>query len=521
MAIFSVLPSFAEVEEPSSARTYYDFTQNLDRTIPHSGTCPASAQPFTVLPTSLLCEPNAFSKICQNRSQESIQQERQFRTRSRVMDVRMGPALEAGVQMYIDQGGENVDAEAKFSFAWNHVQTELTRSQREQVDKNVKKAAEVFLSTIRKSQRLSHEQKENLSQIVQACMENPARLDVQKMNHRNASVQVSISPMVTFPDGTAKAKDPLVESLAQNCQLRLSGIEWQECAEATPECFSTLFHELGHLVNSCHYLELSLNLEDSAKAIKKQNLAEIEKEYSSHLFVPNSESTNLKEYMLTQLIQTRNRSRALFKTLKESVSCLEKASDPHVSLLNSCPNKLMNFDVSVDEIKYCGLRSTVGHPTQWFEAEADLWGAEAFSEWISSKTTEPTVARHLTLSAIEAWCIEGLEGAAPKNPFELEKAIQKSVKAELKAIGMKPTQANIKALRSTRFGAKAPRCEIQPKEKNLAPWMDPHQEWSHRIDRNHLLNSSLRKTLGCSNSETADQSSLVTCSPLQSKETPK
>ena len=219
---------------------------------------------------------------------------------------------------------------------------------------HVQEAVNIFRSMIDQVPYLNPKQRDRLKGIIATCPDD-IHLDGLALG-LNADVQNFDNDKVPY----------------DRCSLGLSNKMLIECAEGSAVCFGTLFHEFGHMLNSCRYLV--------ANQLKVTHWWE----FSSPYFSPEDE--------------------ALGEALERVGQCYTKKgiSSPHFGIVNTCESK---NQLSDDLRSRCGIENDRDHPSQLLEAQADFWGAAAFSLWLNQNHKSPDGRRHGFIDFAGQWCL--------------------------------------------------------------------------------------------------------------------
>lgn len=263
--------------------------------------------------------------------------------------------------------------------------------------------------------------------------------------------------------------NPLLEARS-HCALKLSPQAWMECTEGSSTCMYLLFHELGHLMNTCplHNAAYFSSNELKEPSIKSKPAAD-----KSLRFI--------KEH-----------STGLARILESKTSCLTNLSDPKFTPPNTCSDK----SAPAVTRERCDLWATAGYPPQWEESEADLWAGSAFAQYLEDEIGQDTELRAKALYDIMSeWC----------GDQQMRKRWWGSLGPE-----SRDTLSKLGISRKLEL-AKQEGCKPSPgTEKQYGPpWLDEHQTRETRFNRIVLRNLDLRDALGCKNSAEIP----FTCSP--------
>lgn len=362
---------------------------------------------------------------------------------------------------------------------------------RPRVEERVHTAVKIFTSTLRQARFLSHLEQNVLIRAIRACTTN---VEVWHTTEMNA---------LSSPPSSA---EDLLEVDESVCNIGLSPKYFIECAAGTVACYRVLFHEMAHFINTCRFLQMASALE---RAAEHQGWTE-------------------------EVEQVHQTLMQLAEKMRLSTACLEQTGEPHAGLVNMCR---FTSHVGDLEVRYCEQtdRTRTAHPSQWEEAEADLWAAVNLAHWfnqahipmadrqagvratmqkvcIESGFTEMDVDEEEEDEEAPSWAPEQqlarlwgalrqVMGNTPNNEETVEVPILLPTRAVVQHSALRWLET--KVLRCRALGPEVP-----------AHWSwEGHQDWETRWNRTFLRTPELRQALGCAVSE-----DLPVCSPLEEKD---
>lgn len=456
---------------------------------PGGGTCARGWSNPDPIPTA--CLPDPHSLICGSIERPVLEKARRLETRLRPYHDRLGQATDQAVAATIRELGPipapGASGRARYrrrfaeaiarqlgpaAFNLNlDLFKDLTPS-RAQVAANVNRARGIFLRALGRANGLGPDQRRILERVL-SCVRNPQIKGFD--TERNAAIfkplrtgqvadraheQLGDGMDLVLTDGLTagdffangsgfrRRVNPLLASVG-GCMVLLSAKTWIDCAEGGPACFTTLFHEIGHLVTSCTYRDLAARARDTSAELTY-----------------GSGATRVMGFLSRQ-------ADSLASALEDNASCLATLSSPREAILNGCDGP----EGTSSRIRSrCGLGAHHGYPSQWNEAEADFWGATATALWLEETYADPAARAHAIYESTAQWCADStLEHARPR-----------------------PTHPDVK--RANALLEEPEDCEREfaaARAPAVAAWKDPHQDWATRINRNVLRNDDLRRALGC------------------------
>ncbi|MBI3543126.1 MAG: hypothetical protein HY075_07625 [Deltaproteobacteria bacterium] len=283
----------------------------------------------------------------------------------------------------------------------------------------------------------------------------------------------------TEKDGFEVLVNPLEEA-EYKCNLTLTPTVWLDCVDATPQCIRTIFHELGHTLNSCQFYWMN-----SAANTMHDELKDA--------------SVDSLKHAGTYMKFLADESLGFARTLVRATGCLSALSAPKDAVESACPR---DPAVSDEYFKHCGsvtgdhgnaLEAAAGFPAQWDEAEADFWAATGMAQWL----TENYPSQQERMSAFY--------GVWAEHCASIDKLGEESAESEL----FSKVKFAGKAEAGKSEGGNGCLAKTKAPTKALA-WNDTHQSRALRANRNYMRNSDLRRALGC----TANPEIPLTCSPI-------
>lgn len=446
------------------------FSIDAALTPPTSCNPPAEAQS----PIPVACLPDPFEQLCITATPEIEKLARDTEARAQQNAKNFDRFFDEGIA----SAEKNVGSLRKkhdfefgrryFRHAWNHVRESFTRGTEAKVKGVVLEAMDVFLETLKNSPILTADEKKDIEAVLRRCTDKPV-LDVSTVGSRNASVELN-TEMKAFlrelsQDAIEEGRYVHIHPRAgMGCALGLSDKQWMDCVDRNPLCFEVLFHEFGHILNSCNFLSMA----HESSRIK----AGLQQDDSNPLaFAAMRRALKISEEEM----------QSLGNALVRSTDCLSTLSEPKDPLPNDCD---LEGKIPAPFKQRCGAGSLEKFPTQWREAEADFWGASALANWVKKLPNQKDRNDYFNSIAAQ-WCLE--ERAGFKSNRTSKPLSQK---------GQQLIREYNELMNSQKQA-----CEATP-SRTLArplpqPWIDPHQSLARRFNRNYLRNSDLRDALGC------------------------
>lgn len=339
------------------------------------------------------------------------------------------------------------------------------------VRERVAEAVETFNRMLQGSSRLTLEQKQALQNIVKGC-ESGIELQQFPFGRRNGEeVSWLRDRQYSSPEYLERVRRGQVAAQAGmvSCKISLSLDNWMDCAENRPTCFDQLFHELAHSINTC---ALAAYSDISAKAAADAGDL-------------NYEDSLTKETTLARAAETYG---DLARTvLQGNRFCLTAISNPRTAVRSECAAP--DFQRFGFPDGYCRNDEMPDFPSQWNEAEADLWAASALAEWLTQKPANRGFQdRRGAMSEI-------MGGLCLDEKRPINDSFDPPAKDEPPA--RCSTVSAVPGVNTSR----------------MKSWL-AHQSYTLRYDGNYLSNSDLRAALGCSFEQARVP---ATCSPRDSK----
>ncbi|MBI3555980.1 MAG: hypothetical protein HY074_06940 [Deltaproteobacteria bacterium] len=401
-------------------------------------------------PVPLICKPDPYAGLCKANRQ--------------LVNAKL-----ASYKKYVESRivGKSADEVAKFK-------SEL-ESRRPDVVAMIEKAKPYFEQTLKAYLGLENYQ-EFIGKMMK-CVDHPAieidtawnmhmsrgwnlaPIEARTRRHLDADKQV----VVTRGKSHGDVFNPLAESF-NGCSLTMTPWSWLECANGETDCMIVLFHEFGHLLNSCHF----------------ERLGEMSEQISGNQIVAGVENFLARQ------------GSEVARVIRDNNRCLQTLSAPKYAVPDKCDH---SDGLSDSYLKHCGRDETFQYhwPSQWVEAEADFISASATATWFKEAklgTLERT--KIITDYAVD-FCVreqltaEGGNTKKASSPGLLEAGEYKPI---LMAKGY------------TRSCSESPRTPMKQEWRT-------HQSYPLRINRNLMRNFDLRDAIGCQ----PDPAVPVTCSP--------
>lgn len=259
------------------------------------------------------------------------------------------------------------------------------------------------------------------------------------------------------------------------------------CQTLSTECLYVIAHELGHRIDSCSFITTFYDYQ-------LNDLHKVERHHDEY----DTDRLN------TAIVHQRS-ARSLANFMIAQSECMGSLSAPKDAIPNSCEkNPNGKFLPSLEDEKRCSFNEVKGHPSQWREAEADFWAASTIATYLKSRKLSEAATRTEALRPLWFWCMESkirkerLDARVSGRNWTVRIDYDESPKE--------------KKDRDQKDGDPKKACETQPrdsKQRAIAAWDVPHQNWALRFNRNVLRNSDLRDVLNCPSTEQVP----VTCSP--------
>lgn len=323
--------------------------------------------------------------------------------------------------------------------------------------------------------------------------------DVQLVSHQSCADHTGED------EGFVIKVNPL-EQTTFECRMALSPTIWAACSENPPgaACVMAIFHEFGHTFNSCNFMTLN----QSVREIKSRAQA-----------AASSSKADQAELAAIHVLESQSAGFAK-RLVDATTSCLEGLSSPKDPITNSCsptPGVLPEHEAR------CGWSAVPGYPSQWLEAEADLWGATGMAQWMTERVKSKDERARLVYDTWAEFCADAAElkndkMGWPPDLLDDSKALNDEPAAKKTAATGPGDKSGLTIVDSNAQPVDA--CKSRPAKGTLPaePWGDPHQPWGLRANRNFMRNLDIRKALGC---DLSDKRIPLTCSPLGRSVVPK
>lgn len=227
------------------------------------------------------------------------------------------------------------------------------------------------------------------------------------------------------------------------CVVELDGTTWRECRDGTPECAFVYLHELAHFIDPCKFDPRVLT-------------------------VPHGASASLR--------RASQSAAQTGRVLWERTSCLNETVNPHETL-----NRHTGQEYRPESFE---ARCVIDpeFPSQWDEAQADLWGSLALSRWLNQLPANEQYKA--AIRAMGQFCPVDLDGP-PSARTQYATFISDSYEHSIldqPLVDLPPE--SIAAPVSTQI-------ELP------TSWGSNHPAWKNRIEDIYLRNPELRQTLDC------------------------
>ena len=345
-------------------------------------------------------------------------------------------------------------------------------------NQRMKKAGDLFIQVLNRSTTLRPIEKSAIGSAVRRCSEKiswggGSSGSYNGYNATMSNLRREISSNNFLKENTAP--NLLEAALSESCEIRIANDTEYACLLDEPVCYQTLFHEFGHLLNSCLFISID------------------EAFYRFSELDPHPQDVMQKrERENPNMARLARRALKLGNELIEDYSCLGNLSHPQSAIPNRCSSRYS------DSIRaHCDPNVFAGVPRalpEWDEAEADFWAASAFALWLEQQSPDPAQRRTIALRMVASTC------ATNK---------QKAREERLSQIYTEP-ESNGGCYSQPKAGY-AESAPVRSK-KDLT---DVHQDWATRINYNYLRNSDFRRTIGCALSLEIP----LSCSPRGSRTT--
>ncbi len=443
-------------------------------------TCPNPAGQVVEDKTPIICQENAYEKLCEGQAapEDKIdalgpQEKEQIAQWAERAKKNVRPCLEKIAKEYkvtsldkIDEPAYRHDAEYKALECQENAMT--SEQDKKAIAEIMTEVVDAYVEVFKSSRDPFLASKaQEITSMMRECFQNP-RLDAgylvrgkdyighvssqyRGLYDENASINRAVK---TGREMEGKG----ISEIFKSCKLSLSPRMWQRCLARDPKCLSMMVHEAGHLINSCVFAE---HIIETAK-------------------IPGNQDAKPHEEI-----------EALANTfVGHTTECLEKLVDPQDALLSACTQESkLNKTMQKSADKWRKRCATIvdclsSHPSQWFEAEADLWGSSALAFWLDKRFKKDTDRK------------------------------QAYVKESIMLFCGRPRS-------TTKDGPRAvdpkDECYQRPADPNMKMipqgWGDEHLPAHQRINDLWLRNDDLRQSLGCSKYPIRDSKDGLTCSP--------